>query len=64
VKKHARHVDVHNGDHPFGGPSMLIAQQAAEADGILEVLDAAVGALGRGHIKEHHHHAGDGENQQ
>ena len=43
---------------------MLISEQAAEADGILEVLDAPVRALGGRHVEEHQHHAGDGEDQQ
>ncbi len=45
-EEHPRHVDVHDGDHSFRRPSMLISEQAAEADGVLEVLDAPVCALG------------------
>ena len=46
-EEHSRHVDVHDGDHPFRRPSMLISEQPAEADGVLQILDASVGALGR-----------------
>ena len=60
----AQHVQKHHQHHQVRRPAVLVAQQPAEPDDVVDVLDAPVGLLGGRHVEEHQQHAGDRQDQE